>query len=576
MAWPRLVIVLGVSIVSLGLGGARVVAQVPLKDQPHLRRPVAATWIEEGKLLAVANERSGSVSIVDIEKRKVLTEVAVGEKLADVASLPSPDGPSRWLLAVDEKLHELLLLHWEADQLKVAERVPVSGYPVSIAVATNGSYCTVASLWSRTITTFDITPATEAVPPTLDKRGELPLPFAPRGQLGLPDNKHVLVTDAFTGQMAMVNVAEGSALKINAKRVFRIFGTTLADDGEGVRIAHQVTKIPEIATVNKVKAKSESRDLVNFVGQYSIRGLLQGRMEPYLGEQRGLIRFGYFPGDLRQVAEMKSGSFTPVQRGRVQVLDPVVGESQLFVRRFSDEVVVTDPDKPTKRTTISLGAVGRLTAVDRGEALFHDTSLSSTRWMSCHGCHPDGHTTGQLADTLGDNTKGTHKRVLTLLGAGSTGNWAWTGEVADLRLQVVKSLETTMGKPTNPQVVNDLTAYIQSLPPPPPRKPATNDLDDKAQLARGEILFRSRGCLKCHVPELGYTSDAVYDVGLKDEKGRAKFNPPSLRGVGHGYSFFHDGRATQLEDVFLTHLHPDGEELPAADVADLVRYLNSL
>ena len=33
-------------------------ADPPLKDQPHLRRPVASAWIEPGKLLAVAN-RSG-------------------------------------------------------------------------------------------------------------------------------------------------------------------------------------------------------------------------------------------------------------------------------------------------------------------------------------------------------------------------------------------------------------------------------------------------------------------------------------------------------------------------------------
>jgi DNA-binding beta-propeller fold protein YncE len=178
-------------------------AEVPLKDQPHLRRPVAGAWLVESKLLAVANQRSGSISIVDIEKSKVLAEVVVGERLADVTALSS-DG---WLLAVDEKRHELLVLQWEAGELQIVERIPVSRYPVNIAVSPDATRCTVASLWSRTITTFAIEPAEGPAAPTLTKLNELSLSFAPRGQLYLPDGEHVFVTDAFTGQMAVLDVS---------------------------------------------------------------------------------------------------------------------------------------------------------------------------------------------------------------------------------------------------------------------------------------------------------------------------------------------------------------------------------
>jgi cytochrome c peroxidase len=141
---------------------------------------------------------------------------------------------------------------------------------------------------------------------------------------------------------------------------------------------------------------------------------------------------------------------------------------------------------------------------------------------------------------------------------------------------VHKSLHTTMGKRSTPQTVNDITAYLQTLPPPPPLQPALDDPDDKAQLSRGEALFQRLGCVDCHVPALGYTSDSAYDVGLRDEKRMSKFNPPSLRGVSQGYSFFHDGRATQLKDVFVTHRHPHGEALPDDELADLLRFLSSL
>src|SRR6476620_11716611 len=77
-----------VSLFLFGLCDAPLASDLPFKDQPHLRRPVAAAWLQEGTLLAVANQHSGSISIVDIAKRKILDEVVVGERLADVVDLP--------------------------------------------------------------------------------------------------------------------------------------------------------------------------------------------------------------------------------------------------------------------------------------------------------------------------------------------------------------------------------------------------------------------------------------------------------------------------------------------------------
>src|SRR4051794_12231992 len=97
----RSVAVLGV--VTFGLIGDSIAADVPLKDQPHLRRPVASAWIEEGKLLAVAN-RCGSVSIVDLASQKAIEEIQIGERLADIAAHPK----GGWLLAGDEQKQYLV------------------------------------------------------------------------------------------------------------------------------------------------------------------------------------------------------------------------------------------------------------------------------------------------------------------------------------------------------------------------------------------------------------------------------------------------------------------------------------
>jgi len=499
-----------------------------------------------------------------------LAEVAVGERLADVAALAA-DG---WLLAVDDKRHELLVLQWDAGALRIAERIPVSRYPVSITVSPDGSRCTVASLWSRTITTFGIKPAKAPAPPTLTKVNELALGFAPSEQLYLPGSEHVLVADAFTNQLALIDVTAQQVVPIPANDVFRIYGMALSGDPGGFLVAHQALRRLPASMQAAGEALNDARRLNNFVGEYSIAGLLQGKLQRFVGNPE-VRRSEYFKEDLRQMAELAPALMTVSMEGHHQVLSPAAGQPHVVVRRFYDELVVSDPDKPAKERRIKLGPVGTLTAADRGETLFYDTNLSANGWMSCHTCHPGGHTTGQLVDTLGDGSKGTHKRVLTLLGSGATGKWAWSGEVS-LHTQVHNSLQTTMGKQTTPQKVSDITAFLQTLPPPPPRRPATDDPADKGQLARGEALFRGRGCVDCHVPALGYTSDAAYDVGLRDEKRMTKFNPPSLRGVSQGYSFFHDGRATKLEDVFVTHRHPHGDAIPDDQLADLLRFLSSL
>ena len=562
------------SLLCLWFGGVLWAAEVPLKDQPHLRRPVAAAWLEESKLLAVANQRSGSISIVDIEMHKVLAEVAVGERLADVAAL----GADGWLLAVDERHHELVVLKWEAGHLRIAERIGVSRYPISIAVSKDGSRCTVASLWSRTITTFAVAPAEGPAPLTLTKLNELVLSFAPGKQIYLPDGEHVLVADAFTGQLALLDVAAQNVVKIPAKHIVRIYGMALSSDPGGLYVAHQTARpLPADPKAPGAPEGSDSaRQLTNFFGEYSIEGLLQGRLEHFFGSSETPKRLGYFRGDLRQMAELAPTPITVTTEGRLQSLAAAAGQKQVRLRRFYDELVVSDPEKPASERKIRLGPVSPLTAADRGEALFYDTNLSANGWTSCNTCHPDGHTTGQLADTLGDGSKGTHKRSLTLLGSSQTGKWAWSGEVPSLHEQILQSVQKTMGKKTTPQKVSDIAAFLQTLPPPPPLKPATDDEDDKAQIARGEALFGRLGCVECHVPARGYTSDATYDVGLRDEKEMTKFNPPSLRGVSQGYSFFHDGRATQLEDVFVTHRHPHGDAMPADQLADLLRFLSSL
>jgi hypothetical protein len=157
-----------------------------------------------------------------------------------------------------------------------------------------------------------------------------------------------------------------------------------------------------------------------------------------------------------------------------------------------------------------------------------------------------------------------------------TDPWGWDGQTRYLSDQARKSLEETMhARKVTADQVADLTSFLAALPQPPPAGPPASP-EDRAQVERGRRVFEAKGCSHCHVPPLTYSSHGVHDVGFADEKGLRRFNPPSLRGVGHGIRFLHDSRAASLEEVFGRYRHKVGDGLPPDDLADLLRFLRSL
>ena len=114
----------------------------------RMRQPVALAIVDGGKTLLVANRRAGSVSVVDVTKRKVLAEHDVGRGLSDLANLSG----GRYLLAVDEVANQVLLIDSQDRQIRVLERINVSPDPVRLVVSTDGSFGVVSSRWSRRVT----------------------------------------------------------------------------------------------------------------------------------------------------------------------------------------------------------------------------------------------------------------------------------------------------------------------------------------------------------------------------------------------------------------------------------------
>ncbi|MEQ1826139.1 MAG: cytochrome c peroxidase [Pirellula sp.] len=174
-----------------------------------------------------------------------------------------------------------------------------------------------------------------------------------------------------------------------------------------------------------------------------------------------------------------------------------------------------------------------------------------------------------LADTFGDRSFGSPKRIPSLLGNFHTAPFGWTGNNATIEDQVRSTLESTMhGAMTNEaknQTTQNLVQYLKSL-----KLPNTSNQHHDWEHAKS--IFEAQGCANCHLPEQEYTSPKTYEIGIRDESSNQAFNPPSLIGLKYRRLFFHDGRYLSLDE--LLGEHPKAEmPLSDGDLKELKRFL---
>jgi YVTN family beta-propeller protein len=559
-------------------------ADTPGTGKARVRRPVALVLADDGKWLFVANQRSGSISVIDTAALRPVAEVEVGRRLADLTTAARG---SR-LLAVDEEAGELVLLIRKGTAIEPAGRFKVGASPVSVQAAGDGSRCFVALLWSQQLAILEPT----AKEPHVQS---VRLPFAPRRQLLVRDATKLFVADSFGGHFAVVDVPRGDVESVRELPAHNIRGLALAPDGEHLLMAHQMLSSQASSTFDDIHWGNL---LTNNLRTLVLTVMLAPKADPldhgrldYLGE------VGRGAGDPAGIAVTPDGTVIVALAGLGEIAlgpDSHGGWQRLAVGRrptavavspdgrrayvantFADSISVVDLKARKVEEEVSLGPQPELSPSDRGELLFHDARLSHDGWFSCQSCHSDGHTTGQLNDNLTDGSLGTPKRILSLRGARDTAPYAWNGKMPDLESQVRQSVQSTMQgtKPTDEQV-RDLAAFVRTLSPPPSLTRLRGEVDEAAA-RRGQSVFQREGCASCHAPP-AYTSANTFSVGLSDEAGNTTFNPPSLRGVSQGGLYFHNNSAATLEEVFTRHRHQLKQELPKQDLEDLLAFLRSL
>jgi YVTN family beta-propeller protein len=546
-----------------------------------LRRPAALAFSSDEKLLYVANQRTGTFSIVDTAKRLTVAEASLGKQLSDLRAV----GRNR-LLTLDGETHELLVLKAAGQEVSVQSRTPVSPYPVTLAVTEDGKSCVVASLWSRRLTFVALPPEDEGTPQVV---GSIDMPFAPRTQLLVKEDKQLIVADSFGGQLAIVDVPKRQLLHVREFPGHNIRGMSTNADGTMLVVAHQMLNELAHTVRNDVHwgllmsndlrwlkldaVLKPGTDLYDGAHMHPL-----GHAGSATGDPSGLIMTSQGAvlvslGGVREIAIGREDDFSLnrvfVGRRPTAAVADSQGKFAYVANTFDDSISVVDIEGHEEVAEISLGPQPELTLADRGELLFFNANLS-------HSCHTDGHTNGLLNDNFSDASFGAPKRVLSLLGRQGTAPFAWTASAESLEAQIRKSITSTMqgDEPPTDEQIAALAAYVETLQPPPSIDKARGVQDAKS-VARGESLFGSLRCTQCHKPP-AFTTPKLYDVGLDDKLGGKRFNPPTLRGVGQRGPYFHDNRAATLEDVFLEHEHQLDRQLSAAELRDLLSFLQSL
>jgi DNA-binding beta-propeller fold protein YncE len=187
-------------------------------------------------------------------------------------------------------------------------------------------------------------------------------------------------------------------------------------------------------------------------------------------------------------------------------------------------------------------------AARRGEILFHSARLTANGQFTCATCHPGGGSDGAIWDMPGDDLG--PRRTKSLLGIRDRAPYGWLGDSPTLAHRVRKTLVNTHHYQPTDREVEDLVAYLETLPPPVPQPihdwyRGNERSDNQKAYTRGKTVFEGKaGCIRCHQGE-SMQDGRIHDVGTG-----GKFRTPSLRGFNFMGPLLHDGSADHARSIF--------------------------
>ena len=544
-------------------------------DDVVLDRPVAICVSADGEFLFIGNQRRSSLTVVEMRTMETRHLAGGWNTLTDLAISPS----SGELLVVSDNPPQIIELSLDSNTIQRTNTNELPGIPAKLAISHDGGHVCISMTWKHAVFLIELvngklptSPSGQLLPGQL-----IPLGFQPKELLPLSEGRF-LVADAFGGSLAVIDSKHAKVVATHKILGHHIGGFARDDSTQTIAISHQRLSANARTTRDDIHWGLLMQNMVSIFPESilsdptksvsrSAETLMLGDLGRGAADPSGLVAWdgclAVAVSGSSQIAYKKKGDrnfrFTNVEQSPTRVVR-ISGSKMMWINPLGNTATIT---KVFDEAIVVTGSLGTervpATAEDRGEAAFFSSQLSHDSWMSCSSCHVDGHSPDLLADTKGDGRYDNAKRIPSLFNIANTGPWAWDGSEAILENQVTKTIATSMHR--NPSsretgasdrsIAQDIVAYLSKLQY--PKEP----VEETAARKQGQVLFESRGCATCHKPESHFTSSETYDVGVADELGQTKFNPPSLEGLRYRRAYFHDARYKSLEKLIPNH--PDAK-----------------
>lgn len=571
----------------------------------------------DGKWLAATNRDNGTVSIVDLQSKKVVHEISVGHHPEGVTFLGQTTNIAVTVYGDDQ------VVLADGATGKVTGRIAVEDEPYGIVASLDGQRVYATLEYPAKIVEIDI--PTQKIVRTLEIGGNairsesLAPPFL-RGIALSPKDNRLYVTEYLTANVHAFDLSSG-------KEVDRWIGNSADNISRQIAIHPTRPKayLPHIRSRTHVNRGEGS--VVPFVGVLTTSAgegrrrvtmpmdaftsifVVANPWETAITPDAKTVCTVFAGTDDMYVCDVVDDDYRELAHRRTVKLghNPRAVKftpdgSQFYVYNTLDfDVAGYDTDSLQKIADIQVCKNPMDEEKLLGKILFYTAlqPMVGRRWISCSSCHPDGDSDGRTWQ----NPEGL-RNTTALYAMAWTHPLHWSADRDEsqdfehtIRGQLMQGqglvrgkIHESLDKPNKglSKALDALAVYSNAHPVPlSPHSKA--GLSDSAK--RGKELFFSAEtkCATCHSGP--YYSDStpvkpykLHDVGTgtsdKSEKMGPRYDTPTLLSVYRTAPYLHHGEAKTLEDV-LRKCNPEDKHgktshLSDAQVTDLVEFMKAL
>ncbi len=565
------------------------------------RSPVDLAISRDGRVLAVANQTSDSVSLVDLVSGQVVDELSLGDH--PVAIVAGGANSDFWLSCRDDGMVYYLMAR--QGKLSVERQVAIGYHPLGMVWNASSNTLWVAQRAAKRVVELD--------GKTGELRRSIEVGTWPERLALSPLGDKLAVTLAGSKGIALVDLVSGRV----HRRTFRALNQgqpCFSPDGTEVWLPWMVYRANPINEANirrgwiwgsrlgrialddstarrvltldqRGRAVADVADMAFVAGHAQVVITAAGTHELLWLKLASLPWREYAATDhmdARLIADRSR--FRRIELGGrpLGVATSLAGDVVYVANYLRNSVQVVSLKSFAVSREIDLGGASSPSLARRGAAIFYDARRSLDQWYSCHTCHLEGGTNAVATDTLNDGTSRTFKTIPPLFDLPRTGPWTWHGWQRDLSAAMHKSLTSTMlgEAPTNEDVAAMLAFFAELKRPVTPY--SVDDRRNRDAIERGKEIFagETAACAECHSGEL-LTDGQIHDVGTGSASDKYEgFNTPSLKGVSLRLRLLHDGRATSLAELLTEHHRPEDvsgtDGLSDQQRTDLIEFLKTL